>query len=92
MTGITPKTLVRHELIGLRVRVAESEDPTLSGREGVVIDETKKTLVLEDGKRRIKLIKDQTRLEFALGGKVVEVDGKVLVGRPEDRIKKRFRS
>ncbi len=92
MTGITPKTLVRHELIGLRVRVAESKDPTLSEREGIVIDETKNTLVLEDGKKRVRVIKDQTRFEFALGGKVVEVDGKILVGRPEDRIKKRFRN
>jgi len=92
MTDITPKTLVRHELIGLRVRVAESKDPTLFNREGVIIDETKKTFVLEEGERHITVIKDQTRFEFTLGGKVVEVDGKILVERPEDRIKKRFRS
>ncbi|MCX6820796.1 MAG: ribonuclease P protein subunit [Candidatus Aenigmarchaeota archaeon] len=95
-SGITPENVVRHELIGLRVRVAESTDPMLRGLSGIVVDETHNMLVVETkktGKQAAekRLSKQNSVFIFALPNKVkVRVEGRLLVGRPEDRIKKRF--
>lgn len=88
----TPENLVRHELIGLDVEVIESKNKKNIGIKGKVIDETKNMLVIErnDGKE-VKLIKDQNIFCFILGDTKVKIDGKLLVGRPEERIRKKFK-
>lgn len=47
MTGLTPETLPRHELVGLRVEVVEASDPGMVGIAGRVVSETANTLVIE---------------------------------------------
>lgn len=88
----TPENLVRHELIGLRVRIAESTNPKNIGLAGKVIDETRNTLVIErpDG-REISIAKNHNVFSFEVGSVWVKVDGRIIVGRPEDRIKKKFK-
>ncbi len=90
MAPITPQNLLRHELIGLEAEVVGSPNGSLIGLEGRIIDETKRTLVLSvDGKRKV-VPKDVAILRLKLpDGRLVEVDGKRLLGRPEDRIKLR---
>jgi len=89
---ITPENLVRHELIGLNVRIAKSTDQTQKGLKGKVIDETYNTIKVETKEGKEKVIpKSNTIFIFALpNGVKVEVDGKILISRPEDRIKKKF--
>lgn len=89
--SITPQNLVRHELISLLVRIAESTDQTQKGLKGRVIDETYNTLKIEvKGKEKI-IPKVNTVFIFTLPNKTkVEVEGKLLISRPEDRIKKKF--
>ncbi|MEM5829622.1 MAG: ribonuclease P protein subunit [Candidatus Aenigmatarchaeota archaeon] len=89
---ITPKNLVRHELIGLEVKIAKSTDPTQKGLKGKIIDETYKTFKIETEEGREKIIpKANSVFIFTLpSGEKVEVEGKILVARPEDRIKKKF--
>jgi ribonuclease P protein subunit POP4 len=88
---ITPKNLVRHELIGLKVKVVKSTEKTQRGLTGVVIDETYNTLKIETRKGEKTVIKSNCVFIFTLPDKTkVQVDGKVLVGRPENRIKKKF--
>jgi ribonuclease P protein subunit POP4 len=43
---LTPETLVRHELCGLHVEVADAPNPDLVGIAGRVVSETTKTLVV----------------------------------------------
>jgi ribonuclease P protein subunit POP4 len=91
---ITPQNLVRHELIGLKVRIPDSSDKEIAGMEGVVVDETRNTLVIETGRGEERtLIKGQCVFSFFLPEtkKWVRVEGDVLVARPEDRIKKKLR-
>ncbi len=89
--AITPKNLVRHELIGLRVRVKKSTNKSLEGIKGVVVDESYNMLHIHDGKRIKKVPKDVCVFVFTLpDGTKVEVNGKLLVGRPEDRPKKKL--
>ncbi|MDY6764184.1 MAG: ribonuclease P protein subunit, partial [Halobacteria archaeon] len=44
---ITPENIVRHELIGLDCRVHDSNDEGLVGIEGMVVDETTRTLKIK---------------------------------------------
>lgn len=89
---ITPQNLVRHELCGLEVKIKNSTDPTQKGLKGKVIDETYNTLKIETREGKEKIIpKKNCIFIFTLPNKVkVQVDGKLLIARPEDRIKKKF--
>lgn len=90
--SITPHNLVRHELIGLKVKIDSSTDKTQKWLSGTVIDETYNTLKIEmrNGKEKT-VIKGNCIFVFILPDKTkVQVDGKLLVSRPEDRIKKKF--
>ena len=84
---------MRHELVGLEVKIIHSSNRDLEGIQGKVVNETKKTITIEDGEGNEKIIpKGSTTFHFTLPeGVTVEIDGKIIVSRPEDRIKKRFR-
>ena len=84
---------MRHELVGLKVIIAQSSNPELMGIEGKVVNETKNTLVIEDVNGKEKTIpKGIATFHFTLpDGSNVKIKGKTIVSRPEDRIKKRFR-
>lgn len=89
---VTARNLVRHELIGLKVEIEKSTDPTQKGLRGKVIDESYNTIKIEtrDGKERV-IPKKNCIFIFTLPNKTkVQVEGKLLIGRPEDRIKKKF--
>ncbi len=89
---INPKNILRHELIGLQAEVVEAQNPYLVGIKGIVLDETKNTLVIgEPGGERKTVLKFQAVFRFILpDGTKVLVDGKYLVGRPEERLKKLY--
>lgn len=121
---ISSNNIFYHELIGLELKVVDSSNPSLIGLCGTVIDETKKTLLIEVPEKvpideieapkelsinlndlgsnqqnhfnliyKEKLIqKDVSVFQFKVpDGTIVEIDGKILLNRPEDRIKKRYK-
>ncbi len=89
--SITPQNLVRHELIGLKLKIGKSTDSTQKGLSGKVIDETYNTLRIETKGGEKTVIKENCVFIFTLpNNQKVEVDGKLLVSRPEDRIKKKL--
>jgi ribonuclease P protein subunit POP4 len=85
------RNILMLELIGARLRVVQHTDPGLSDREGIVLDETMKTFLIdEDGKRTI-VPKKGGRFSLASmksGGQPILVDGSDIQFRPEDRNKK----
>ncbi|HDG63867.1 MAG: ribonuclease P protein component 1 [Thermococcus sp.] len=85
---MTKKTLLMHELIGLKVKVIKSSHPGLIGIEGYVIDETKNTLTIL-GTKVWAIPKIVAEFEFEVGDKKIRIKGEELVGRPEMRLKKR---
>ncbi len=90
--ALTPKNLVRHELIGLEAKIVNSTNKSNIGLKGKVVNETKNTLTLEIKGKEKNFIKDQCVFVFKIpSGEKVKVDGKLLVARPEDRIKKKFK-
>lgn len=89
--SITPHNLVRHELIGLKLKIDKSTDKTQKGISGTIIDETYNTLKIETEGREKTVVKENCVFVFILPDKTkVQVDGKLLVSHPEDRIKKKF--
>jgi len=63
---LTPETLPKHELVGLRAEVVDSSDPTLVDLSGEVVRETMKTLVLEGPSGVSTVPKSGTTLTFAI--------------------------
>ena len=88
---VTP-SIVQHEFIGLKTTVVNGSNPDTVGITGRVVDETRNTFtILRDNKKRV-IVKETSVFDFVLpDGTVVEMDGKVIMGRPEDRLKKRPR-
>ncbi len=85
----TKKNLKKHELIGLKVEVIESRNPTQVGIRGRVIDETEKTIKIESkGKEKI-IPKSGTVFRFILPNREkVKIKGDEISYRPEERIRK----
>ena len=63
---LTPETLTRHELNGLRAEVVDASNPDLVGVAGRVVVETMRTLHLDDGTRVRQVPKEGATFEFAL--------------------------
>ena len=85
---ITPD-IIRGEFIGTESKVAGSSHPDYVGINGRVINETKNTFTILNAGKAKSIIKDSAVFNFKFSdGTVVEIDGKLLVGRPEDRLKK----
>ena len=75
------------ELIGLKVKVLKSTCRNLVGKEGIVVDETKNTLVIENHKLA-RVAKLGAEFEFTVGNKKIVLKGSEIAYRPEDRIKR----
>jgi ribonuclease P protein subunit POP4 len=90
---ITPKNIFQHELIGLPVKIVNSTHDGFIGIEGKVVDETKNTIKIEQKDETEKIVpKGVATFHFNLSdGIIVEIEGKIIIARPEDRIKKKFR-
>ena len=84
------KDLLRHELIGCEVEVVDASNSSLIGLKGKVIDETKSSLLIESNDKTKRIFKRNTTMKIKFKHNTIQVRGDLLVGRPEDRIKKRF--
>lgn len=80
--------MIRHELIGSEIRIISSLNPSLKNLNGKVIDETKNMIMIETDKGIKKIIKNQVKMKLKINGKIMEIDGKDLVRRPVEIIKK----
>ena len=84
--------ILQQELIGTDVKVERSANSSLLGISGRVIDETKNTLVIRQENKDKSIAKGVAIFRFTiLDGTVVEINGRVIVGRPEDRVKRKVR-
>ncbi|EHP87734.1 Ribonuclease P, Rpp29 [Methanotorris formicicus Mc-S-70] len=89
---ITPYNILRHELIGLEVEIVKSRNPSMIGIKGRIIDESRNTLVIEkENGQEVIIPKDIAVFRFKLPTCRVDVDGRLLIGRPEDRLKRKIK-
>jgi ribonuclease P protein subunit POP4 len=92
LSPITPQNILRHELIGLTVKVTDATNPAIKGTRGAVVDETKNTLKILSARRTLVIPKDIATFRFKLpDGVQVDVDGRRLAIRPEGRLKTRVK-
>ena len=75
------------ELIGLQVEVVKATDSSQVGVKGRVVDETMKTLIIEQEGKEKMIQKKGTVFRFDTHGGV-EVTGEDILFRPEERIKR----
>jgi RNase P/RNase MRP subunit p29 len=71
-------------LIGKRMTVVKSHDPTKEGRSGRVVLETAKTLLLDTGGRTLRVEKSGAAFMLLDSGRVVT--GSDVSGRLQDRL------
>jgi len=74
-----------YEFIGITTEIVKSTNKSHIGLKGKIIDETQNTFILDQDKRILK--KDAT-FRMYLDPSKIDIDGKHLVGRSYDRIKK----
>ena len=88
MKKIKPSMLQR-DLIGLYAEVTRSPHPSYVGIAGRGIDETRNILVISHKNKKKTIVKDVAVFNFTMpNGTIMEVDGKAIIGRPENRIKR----
>ncbi len=87
---IKPSNIQRHEIIGLKCEAKLKGGAEKKAIMGIVADETRNTLILSTRKGNKTMIKEKHDFAFRLDGKNVVVDGASLVGRPQERIKKKL--
>ena len=84
------------ELIGTQIEIVRSARRELINMRGKIVDETMNTFVIEcktsgGMKKEITIPKKFCVFRFHKKDKQIDVDGKHLMFRPEDRIKKYWR-
>lgn len=80
--------VLKHELIGLKAKVVSAENKSLVGINGKIVDETRNMISIDDDSKIRKIAKSQVILQVDYRGHIYEINGKIIVNRPEDRIKK----
>lgn len=85
---VTPE-IVQSEFIGTCVEVSESPHKGYIGLSGRVIEESKNTFTILQGDKAKHIMKENAVFRFKYSdGTIVKITGRLLAGRPEDRLKK----
>ncbi|MAU73637.1 MAG: hypothetical protein CMA22_00115 [Euryarchaeota archaeon] len=71
------------------MKVISSADNTLVGRQGLVIDETKKTIMMSENGNQVILGK--ASIKFTIDDSDVVIDGALVGQRPENRTHRKYR-
>ena len=84
--------IINGEFIGTEGTITKSQHQGYVGISGKIIDESKNTFTIVQAGSAKNVIKDAAAFRFKFSdGAIVEIDGKLLVGRSEDRLKKRVK-
>ena len=75
--------------LGKTLNVIHSNDSTLVSKQGLVVDETKKTITIQEDGRLVKLGKSS--IKFTISDSDVVIDGTLVGQRPENRTHRKYR-
>ncbi|MHA1754781.1 MAG: ribonuclease P protein component 1 [Candidatus Odinarchaeia archaeon] len=78
-------------LIGKKIKIINSSDPSLIGLTGIIKDETRNMLMINVENRMVKIPKKIVQLKIEINGEKMEVNGIRILGRPDERLKKIIR-
>lgn len=87
-----PYNILRHELTGLNVEILPISGESYKTH-GVICSETRNMFLIKDANNDVKSVpKNAITIVLQLDdGSVVKIDGNLMIGRPEARIKKRHK-
>lgn len=85
MVSVLNQSWLARELV-----ITSSNDESLIGRSGLVIDETRETITLLENNKQV--IFGKSSIEFNIGGSDATIVGKLVRQRSEDRIYRKIRS
>jgi ribonuclease P protein subunit POP4 len=89
--NVNPEIL-SSEFIGTKMKITKSKNICQVGLSGTIVDETRNTFVITGTTGPKRVAKALITLNFIFrDNTIVEVEGKLLIGRPEDRLKKTIR-
>ncbi len=71
-------------MLGKKIRVVKSKNKSLEKIRGIVLDETKNMIIIEDKGKQVMV--EKKTCEFEIDGE--KKQGKKIVGKIKDRIKK----
>jgi ribonuclease P protein subunit POP4 len=83
-----PVNILQNEIIGLTVELLHDSNPFNIHLTGKVIDETMKTLIIKN-KKINKIAKQNAIFKINIGDKIIKIEGRNLIGKPENRLKKK---
>jgi ribonuclease P protein subunit POP4 len=84
--------ILSYEFIGTEMRITKSTSVSQVGLSGTIVDETRNTFVITGTTGPKRVVKALITLNLIFhDNTIVEVEGKLLTGRPEDRLKKTIR-
>jgi RNase P/RNase MRP subunit p29 len=75
--------------LGKTLNVISSLDNTLVGRQGMVVDESQKTITIKEDGKMVKLGK--ASIKFTITNSDVVIDGTMVGQRPENRVHRKYR-
>jgi ribonuclease P protein subunit POP4 len=84
---ITPENIHSHEIVGLETEIIESSNQQVIGLNGTVVDETKSMFTINTKEGLKKIPKKLNKWKFFFNKTTAEIDGNLLVKRPEDRLR-----
>lgn len=88
---ITPN-IIKHEFIGTYGIISKSNHSDYLGLSGKVVNETKNTISFLNKNKIKKIVKNSSTFRFKFqDGTITEIEGHLLVGRSEDRLKKKIK-
>jgi ribonuclease P protein subunit POP4 len=88
---ITPN-IVKQEFIGTFGTISQSRHFDYIGINGKVVNETKNTISILQNNKIKRIIKKSSIFRFKFqDGTIAQIRGSLLVGRPEDRLKKKIK-
>ncbi|MAK04622.1 MAG: hypothetical protein CMA03_01880 [Euryarchaeota archaeon] len=82
-------SIIHMPWIGRELEVIGSFDPTYLGRKGLVIEETQRTLIINEEGRNICLPKQE--INFKIDCEDIVIKGSFVLQRSEDRIHRKYR-
>tara|TARA_Y100001968_G_scaffold303126_1_gene317022 strand:+ start:498 stop:755 length:258 start_codon:yes stop_codon:yes gene_type:complete len=82
-------SIIHMPWIGRELEVIGSFDPTYLGRKGLVIEETQRTLIINEEGRNICLPKQE--INFKIDREDIVIKGSFVLQRSEDRIHRKYR-
>ena len=82
-------TIYNDNWLGRKLHVIDSNDTTLIARQGMIVDETKNTITIQEDGRFVKLGKSS--IKFTISDSDVVIDGTMVAQRPENRTHKKYR-